>query len=86
MLGAKSQQRKYLSIGDKERGKTERPWALFQETWTGKARLSYKQALHLWSGFVEFRMPTALNKHKHHKENFKNGWHVTKVAPRGRSA
>jgi hypothetical protein len=84
--GVKSQQRKYLSIGDKEKAKTERPWALFQETPTGKARLSYKQALRLWSGFVELRMPTTLINNKHHKENFKNGWNVTKVAPRGRSA
>jgi hypothetical protein len=52
MLRAKSQQWKYLSIGEKEKGKTERPWGLFQETPTGKARLSYKQALRLWSGFV----------------------------------
>jgi hypothetical protein len=51
ILGVKSQQWKYLSIGDKEKGKTETP--------TGKARLSCKQALRLWSGFVELRMPTA---------------------------
>jgi len=86
MLGVKSQKGKYLSIGDEEKGKTERPWALFQDTPTGKARLSYKQALRLWSGFVELRMPTALNKYKHHEENFKHGWDVTKVAPRGRTA
>ena len=41
VLGVKSQQGKCLSIGEKEDGKTERPWALFQETPTGKARLSY---------------------------------------------
>ena len=86
MLRVKSQQGKYLCIGDKEKGKTERPWALFQETPTGKARLSYKQVLRLWSGFVELRMPTALNNNKSDEQNFKDGWNVTKVAPRGRSA
>jgi hypothetical protein len=33
------------------------PWTLFQGRPTGKARLSYKQALRLSSGFLGVRMP-----------------------------
>jgi len=36
------------------------PWAFFQGRPSGKARLSYKQALRLWSGLVEVRRPKAL--------------------------
>jgi len=40
-----------------EKRKNEGPWTLFQGRPTGKARLSYKQALRLWSGFLGVRMP-----------------------------
>ncbi len=44
-------------MGDNKEGYKVGPWAFFQGRPAGKARLSYKQALRLWSGFSEARMP-----------------------------
>jgi hypothetical protein len=47
-------------MGDENKGQNVGPWAFFQGRPSGKARLSYKQALRLWSELVEIRRPKAL--------------------------
>jgi hypothetical protein len=50
----------HKSYGESEKRKNIGPWAFFQGRPLWKARLSYKQALRLWSGWVEIRRPEAL--------------------------
>jgi len=44
-------------MGDEDKRQNVGPWAFFQGRPSGEARLSYKQAVPLRSGFPEMRIP-----------------------------